>query len=118
MTATDSYRITRQPAPSRLPTVHIDADRAGAFRALARQQGVTPTAALAALVNTHAKVREPFSARVRAKAGQGKRYSDLLPDPKVPKSQAELLAVDAKAAGITLGEALRQLVDRCLRYSR
>jgi hypothetical protein len=85
---------------------------------LARQQGLTPTAALAALVSTHAEVREPFSSRVRAEAGQGKRYTELLPDPKVPTEQAEDLAQDAEVAGISLGEALRQLVDRCLEQSQ
>ncbi|UKE46242.1 MULTISPECIES: hypothetical protein [Xanthomonas translucens group] len=111
-----SYAIApKQPAPRRLPTVRIAAEKAAAFRALARQQGLTPTAALAALVNAHAEIREPFSSRVRAKAGQGPRYTDLLPDPKVPKEQAELLAGDAKAARITLGEAMRQLVERCLK---
>lgn len=110
--------LPRQPAPRRLPTVRIAADKAAAFRALARRQGLTPTAALAALVHTHAGIREPFSARVRGRAGQRQRYNDLLPDPKVPQEQADLLAEDAKAAGITLGEALRQLVGRCLAQSQ
>ncbi len=115
----NSYAIQpKQLAPRRLPTVRISTDKADAFRALARQLGLTPTAALAALVSTHAEVRVPFSSRVRAKAGQGQRYNDLLPDPKVPQEKAELLAFDAEAAGVTLGEALRQLVDRCLEQSR
>jgi hypothetical protein len=109
--------LPKQPARGRLPTVRIAADKATAFRALACQQSLTPTAALASLVAAHAKVREPFSARVRARTGQGPRYNDLLPDPKVPQEQAELLADDAKAAGISLGEAMRQLVDRCLEQS-
>jgi hypothetical protein len=110
--------LPKQPGPRRLPTVRIAADKADAFRALARHQGLTPTAALAALVSTHTEARVPFSSRVRAKAGQGQRYNDLLPDPKVSQEKAELLAFDAKVAGVTLGEALRQLVDRCLEQSR
>jgi len=118
MTATDSYAISRRPVPYRLPTVRIDADKAAAFRALASQLGLTPTAALASLVVAHAEIREPFSARVRAKVGQGARYNDLLPDPKVSRAQAERLADDAWEAGISLGEAMRQLVDRCLEQSK
>lgn len=110
--------LPKQPAPRRLPTVRIAPDKAATFRALARQQGLTPTAALATLVSTHAEVREPFSSRVRAEAGQGKRYNELLPDPRVPLEQAELLARDATVAGITLGEALRQLVNRCLEQGK
>lgn len=108
----------KQPAPRRLPMVRIAANKATAFRALARQQGLTPTAALAVLVNTHASIRQPFAPRVRAKPAEGKRYTELLPDPKVPTEQAEDLADDARMAGISLGEALRQLVDRCLKHSR
>lgn len=118
MTATDSYTISRRPVPCRLPTVRIAPDKAAAFRTLARQQGLTPTAALAVLVNTHAEIREPFAPRVRAKPAEGKRYTELLPDPKVPTEQAGDLADDARVAGISLGEALRQLVDRCLEQSR
>ncbi|MCF5089261.1 hypothetical protein GIW57_03620 [Stenotrophomonas sp. PA-6-5C] len=110
--------LPKQPAPRRLPTVRIATDKAAAFRALARQQGLTPTAALAALVNTHAEIREPFAPRVRAKPAEGRRYTELLPDPKVLTEQAKGLADDARMAGITLGEAMRQLVDRCLEQSR
>lgn len=115
----NSYAIQpKQPVPRRLPQFRIATDKAAAFRALARQQGLTPTAALAGLVNTHAEIRQPFAPRVPAKPAEGKRYTELLPDPKVPTEQAEDLAQDAKVAGISLGEALRQLVDLCLEQSQ
>jgi len=108
----------KQPAPRRLPTVRIAPDKAAAFRALARQQGLTPTAALAALVAAHADIRQPFGPRVRAKHGpDGMRYGAILPDPKVTEEVAEGLVRDARVAGISLGEAMRQLVDRCLELS-
>ncbi|EMT5438732.1 hypothetical protein [Stenotrophomonas maltophilia] len=109
----------KQPAPRRLPTVRIAPDKAAAFRALARQQGLTPTAALAALVAAHADIRQPFGPRVRAKHGpDGMRYGAILPDPKVSEEVAKGLIQDARTAGISLGEAMRQLVDRCLEQSR
>ncbi|NED66214.1 hypothetical protein G3I15_35335 [Streptomyces sp. SID10244] len=69
-------------------------------------------------MSTHAEIREPFAPRFRAKPAEGRRYTELLPDPKVPTEQAEGLADDARMAGISLGEALRQLVDRCLEQSQ
>ncbi|WP_166761631.1 hypothetical protein [Xanthomonas euroxanthea] len=65
-------------------------------------------------MNMHTEVRVPFSSRVRAKAGQGPRYNYLLPDPKVLREKAKPLADDPNEAGISLGEAMWQLVDRCL----
>ncbi|WP_407364908.1 hypothetical protein [Xanthomonas campestris] len=119
MTVIDSYKIGGQPAPRRLPTVRIGTDKATAFRALARQLGLTPTAALASLVAAHAEVREPFEPRVRAQHGpDGRRYGAILPDPKVTEEVAKGLVEDARKAGISLGEAMRQLVDRCLEQSR
>lgn len=119
MTVIDSYKMRRQPAPRRLPTVRIRTDKATAFRALARQQGLTPTAALAALVAAHADIRQPFEPRVRAPHGQeGRRYGAILPDPKVTEEVAKGLVEDALKAGISLGEAMRQLVDRCLEQSQ
>jgi len=109
----------KQPAPRRLPTVRIAADKAAQFRALARQRGGTASGALAALVAAHADIRQPFAPRVRAKHGpDGKRYGAILPDPKVSEEVAEGLVRDARTAGISLGEAMRQLVDRCLEQSR
>jgi hypothetical protein len=94
-------------------------DKAAAFRALARQQGLTPTAALAALVAAHSDTRQPFGPRARAQHGpDGRRYGAILPDPKVTEEVAEGLVRDARMAGISLGEAMRQLVDRCLEQSR
>lgn len=109
----------KQPASRRLPTVRIAPDKVAQFRALARQKGLSPTAALAALVAAHADIRQPFGPRVRAKHGpDGKRYGAILPDPKVSEEVAGGLVQDARAAGISLGEAMRQLVDRCLEQSR
>ncbi|MFW9374624.1 hypothetical protein ACE8DN_00685 [Xanthomonas perforans] len=109
----------KQPVPRRLPTVRIAPDKAAAFRALARQQGLTASSALAALVTTHADIRQPFGPRVRAQhMPEGKRYGAVLPDPKVSEEVAKGLVQDARAAGISLGEAMRQLVDRCLEQSR
>lgn len=109
----------KQPAPRRLPMVRIAPDKAAAFRALARQQGLTASSALAALVATHADIRQPFGPRVRAQHGpDGKRYGAVLPDPKVSDEVAKGLVQDARAAGISLGEAMRQLVDRCLEQSQ
>ncbi|EKT2104438.1 TPA: hypothetical protein ACGRQA_000095 [Stenotrophomonas maltophilia] len=109
----------KQPAPRRLPTVRIAPAKAAAFRALARQEGLTASSALAALVATHADIRQPFGSRVRAQHGpEGKRYGAVLPDPKVSEEVAFGLVEDARAAGISLGEAMRQLVDRCLEQSR
>ncbi|HGM6931075.1 TPA: hypothetical protein ACKQDF_000537 [Stenotrophomonas maltophilia] len=116
----NSYAIQpKQPVPRRLPMVRIAANKAAAFRALARQRGLTASGALAALVAAHADIRQPFGPRVRAKHGpDGKRYGAVLPDPKVSKEVAKGLVEDARAAGISLGEAMRQLVDRCLEQSR
>jgi len=116
----NAYAIPlKQPSPRRLPTVRIASDKAGALRALAGQQGLTPTAALAALVAAHADIRQPFGPRVRAQHGpDGKRYGAVLPDPKVTEEVAEGLVEDARKAGVSLGEAMRQLVDRCLEQSR
>ncbi|MBN5032167.1 hypothetical protein [Stenotrophomonas maltophilia] len=105
----------KQPVPRRLPMVRIAANKAAAFRALARQRGLTASGALAALVAAHADIRQPFEPRVRAKHGpDGMRYGAILPDPKVTEEVAEGLVRDARTAGISLGEAMRQLVDRCL----
>lgn len=105
----------KQPAPRRLPMVRIAPAKAAAFRALARQQGLTTSGALAALVAAHADIRQPFGPRVRAHHGpDGKRYGAVLPDPKVTEEVAEGVIEDARKAGISLGEAVRQLVDRCL----
>jgi len=46
------------------------------------------------------------------------RYGAVLPDPKVSEEVAKSLIQDARAARISLGEAMRQLVDRCLEQSR
>ncbi|WP_150114889.1 hypothetical protein [Xanthomonas euvesicatoria] len=109
----------KQQASRRLPTVRIAPDKVAQFRALARQKGLTPTAALAALVAAHADIRQPFGPRVRAQHGpDGMRYGAILPDPKVSEEVAEGLVRDARTAGISLGEAMRQLVDRCLEQSR
>ncbi|HDS1136809.1 TPA: hypothetical protein QDZ75_000807 [Stenotrophomonas maltophilia] len=109
----------KQPAPRRLPTVRIAPAKAAAFRALARQQGLTASSALAALVAAHADIRQPFGPRARAQHGpDGRRYGAVLPDPKVSEEVAFGLVEDARAAGISLGEAMRQLVDRCLEQSR
>lgn len=109
----------KQPAPRRLPTVRIAPAKAAAFRALARQQGLTASSALAALVAAHVDIRQPFGPRVRAQHGpDGMRYGAVLPDPKVPEEVAKSLIQDARAARISLGEAMRQLVDRCLEQSR
>ena len=108
----------KQPASRRLPTVRIAPDKVAQFRALARQKGLTPTAALAALVAAHADIRQTFGPRVRAQHGpDGMRYCAVLPDPKVSEEVAKSLIQDARAAGISLGEAMRQLVDRCLEQS-
>lgn len=116
----NSYAIhPKQPVPRRLPTVRISPAKAAQFRALARQQGLTPSGALAALVAAHADIRQPFGPRVRAQHGpEGKRYGAVLPDPKVSEEVAFGLVEDARKAGISLGEAMRQLVDRCLEQSR
>ncbi|WP_414606809.1 hypothetical protein [Stenotrophomonas sp. FR010] len=109
----------KQPVPRRLPTVRIAPDKAAAFRALARQQGLTASSALAALAAAHADIRQPFGPRVRAQHGpDGMRYGAVLPDPKVYEEVAKSLIQDARAARISLGEAMRQLVDRCLEQSR
>ncbi len=109
----------KQPGPRRLPTVRIASAKAAAFRALARQRGLTASGALAALVAAHADIRQPFGPRVRARHGPGgKRHGAILPDPKVTEEVAKGLVEDARKAGISLGEALRQLVDRCLEQSR
>lgn len=108
----------KQPVLCRLPMVRLEPDKAAAFRALARLQGLKPTAALATLVGIHAEVRQPFSPRSRKASGQGERYTAALPDLHVPGEVASPLVDDARAAGISHTEALRQLVDRCLEQSR
>jgi len=116
----NSYAIQpEQPAPRRLPTVRIAPAKAAQFRALARQNGLTPIAALAALVAAHCDIRQPFGPRVRAQHGpDGMRYGAILPDPKVTEKVAKGLVEDARKAGISLGEAMRQLVERCLEQSQ
>jgi len=109
----------RQPARRRLPTVRIAPAKASQFRALARQQGLTPSGALAALVVAHADIRQPFGPRVRAQhVPEGKRYGAVLPYPRVSKEVAFGLLEDAREAGISVGEAMRQLVDRSLEQSQ
>lgn len=119
MTVIESYKIRRQPVTRRLPMVGITPAKAAAFRALAHQKGLTASGALAAVVSAHSKIRQPFGPSVRAQHGpDGRRYGAILPDPKVPEEVAKGLVRDARSAGITLGEVLRQLVDRCLEQSR
>jgi len=112
------YTIPRkQPVLCRLPMVRLEPNKAAAFRALARQQGLRPTAALATLVGIHAEVRQPFNGRSRKATGKGERYTAALPDLQVPGEVASPFMEDVRAAGISRTEALRQLVERCLEQS-
>jgi acetyl esterase/lipase len=112
---TNHYVIPSKPQDvHRLPMVRLDPDKAASFRKLARSKGLSATAALAALVNTHAQVRQPLSPRVRKAQGESARFTAVLPDCRVSVMASDALRDDAKAAGVSLTEALRQLVDRCL----
>lgn len=109
------YAIPSKPQDDhRLPMVRIAPKKAAAFRALAHRNGLSSTAALAALVNTHTTVRQPLTPRVRKGQGESARFTAALPDCRVSVKAGDALRADAQAAGVSLTEALRQLVDRCL----
>ncbi|HGM5918178.1 TPA: hypothetical protein ACKP5X_000425 [Stenotrophomonas maltophilia] len=104
----------KAPAVHRLPMVRIAPAQATAFRVLARQRGLSCSSALAALVGKHARVRLPFNPRLRKAQGDSARFTVALPDCKVPADAGSALREDARLAGISLTEALRQLVNRSL----
>jgi type II secretory pathway component PulM len=115
LSMTNSYAIPSKPqGDHRLPMVRLDPDKAASFRKLARRKGLSTTAALAALVNTHAQVRQPLSPRIRKAQGESARFTAALPDCRVSATASDALRADAQAAGVSLAEALRQLVDRGL----
>lgn len=109
------YAIPSKPQDDhRLPMVRLAPEKAAAFRDLAHRNGLSTTAALAALVNTHAQVRQPLSPRIRKAKGESARFTAALPDCRVSATASDALRADAQAAGVSLTEALRQLVDRGL----
>lgn len=109
------YALPANPQDDhRLPMVRIAPEKAAAFRDLAHRNRLSSTAALAALVNTHATIRQPLTPRVRKGQGESARFTAALPDCRVSVKAGDALRADAQAAGVSLTEALRQLVDRCL----
>ncbi|MCF3490958.1 hypothetical protein GUV62_04280 [Stenotrophomonas maltophilia] len=120
-------RYTLQPKRNNMPlveTIHetwIDAPSKAAFQALAAAQSLSMRAALAQLIEQHARIREPFSPRCPTPwAGEAKgreRYKTALPSVQVAPQVAMALLIDANRVGIRQTEAVRQLVWRCIQAS-
>ncbi|MCO7473055.1 hypothetical protein [Stenotrophomonas maltophilia] len=111
------YALTpasRQPETIRLTMARLDPEQSLAFRRHARAHGLSTTAALVQLVEAHALERQPFQRPKRRPRAQSVNYSATLPAPLVAPEIGECLVEDAQAAGITQGEAFRQLISRSL----
>ncbi len=115
----------KQKTERRLDSIHetrIDAPSKQAFQALAAAQGLSVRAALTQLIEQHAVIREPFTARQPRRwgveAGGSKlHYNAMLPRVEVSPAVFMALIMDANRAGIRLTEAVRQLVWRCVQAS-
>ncbi|MCE4343793.1 hypothetical protein ABQZ99_013780 [Xanthomonas hortorum pv. vitians] len=88
----------------------IDPASKQAFQALAAAQGLSMRAALTQLVEQHAVIREPFTAR--QPRGERAHYTAMLPEVEVSPDVALALLIDANQAGIRMTEGIRQLVWR------
>lgn len=115
-----SYKLKPEPPKVGLEQIYaarIVPDVLTAFSSLAAEQGLSVQAALTQLLREHAQVRQPFSERVRLQKGEGQRYTVMLPECWVEPHVAMALLIDGNRAGIKRGEAVRQLVNRCLAAS-
>jgi len=118
-------RYILRPPQRLVETIHetwIDAPSKAAFQALAAAQGLSMRAALAQLIEQHARIREPFSPRRptpwAGEAAKGRvRYTAALPSVDVPPDVAMTLLSDSNRVGIRQTEAVRQLVWRCIHAS-
>lgn len=115
----EPYALTpasRPPETVRLTMARLDPEQSLAFRRHARVHGLSVTAALVQLVEAHAHERQPFQRPKRRPRTQSLNYSATLPAPLVRPEVGACLVADAKAVGITQGEASRQLISRSLAW--
>jgi len=114
------YTLKPKPPKADLEEIYaarIAPDVLAAFSSLAAEQGLSVQAALTQLLREPAQVRQPFAKRVRLQNGGGQRYTAMLPECWVEPHVAMALLIDGNRAGIKRGEAVRQLVSRCLAAS-